>query len=392
MSSPPIQSNNNTSQSPNFLSTVTAIAVPPKKRAPENTRLLLTYPQCQTTKEQVVQNLTVALPDRVRFYVVAEETHESGDPHLHVLLGLKGRMLLSSQTNHNLLDKLVTSDHHPEGKHGNYQTVRSLKKVMEYVTKEGRYLASGIDVTETLRETEKEKKRKEREEIVGNLMNGMSPSEVMEQYTTFYFVQRKRIQEFAQDVQLLKLSSKKLEKVVTISSLETTTSSSISGLISWLNENVLESNRKTRAPRQKQLWLHGPPRLGKSRMINQLSKYLRIYEIPTEDWYDQYRDDAYDLAVMDEFTGQKPIWWLNRWLDGNQFHLKQRNAPGTLKLFNIPTIIVSNYHPEAVFTSTKITGSLQGLMDRLDIIYIEETFEIKIETEKENENVVIDLT
>lgn len=129
-------------------------------------------------------------------------------------------------------------------------------------------------------------------------------------------------------------------------------------------------------------------------MISTLSKFLRIYEIPTEDWYDQYKDDAYDLAILDEFTGQKPIWWLNRWLDGNMFHLKQRNQPGVNKMFNIPTIIVSNYHPDAIFTSTKVTGSLAGLLDRLEIVYVDDPFEIivEIEKEKEKEENVIDLT
>nr|UOF79007.1 rep protein [Cressdnaviricota sp.] len=408
----PIQSELNMSQLPNS-SAQTATAVQqneiPKEltgaTAPMSltrvqvTRLFLTYPQCQTPKETVEQNLknfTKEFNVAVRFYVIAEEIHENGDPHLHLAVGFEDKMRLSSKTLHSALDKLVLSDRHPEGKHGNYQTIKSLSKVLAYVTKKGKFLIKGVELPKFNNNSQfsKELKRKEMEEVVELLVSGATPSQVMDQYTTFYFAQRKRITEFAQDVQLLKLSTKKLDKVVHIKTTETTMNISTSGLISWLNGNVLESNRKTRQPRQKQLWLHGPPRIGKSRMISTLSKFLRIYEIPTEDWYDQYKDDAYDLAILDEFTGQKPIWWLNRWLDGNMFHLKQRNQPGVNKMFNIPTIIVSNYHPDAIFTSTKVTGSLAGLLDRLEIVYVDDPFEIivEIEKEKEKEENVIDLT
>lgn len=82
---------------------------------------------------------------------------------------------------------------------------------------------------------------------------------------------------------------------------------------------------------------------------------------------------------MDEFTGQKPVWFLNRWLDGNNFHLKQRNSPGTNKQFNIPTIIISNYHPEDIFKAAKTTGSVAGLVDRLEIIYVDQEFTIEFQ-------------
>lgn len=357
----------------------------------QGTRLLLTYPQCQTPKERVLQNLEhlkMELDVAVRFYVIAEETHENGDLHLHVLLGLGDRMRLSAKRVHSALDKLVISEAHPEGKHGNYQTVKSLPKALVYVCKEKRYLINGIEPPKDS-ESEREAKRKRTEEVVQQLWSGAPPSQVMEQYTTFYFAQRKKILEFAQDVRLRNLSLEKLDPVVNMKIKSPTNRNySVCSLMQWLKSNIVDGVRKKRAPRQKQLWLHGPPRIGKSRLLSLLSQRLRIYEIPTEDWYDQYQDDAYDLAILDEFTGQKPIWWLNRWLDGNSFHLKQRNSPGTNKKFNIPTIIVSNYHPESVFTSTKTTGSIQGLIDRLDIVYIEEPFELEYADEQDERSEV----
>ena len=273
------QSNENTSQLPNYSTQIQTPGATAPNQPNQNhqldqgatapliqtdnrnqvTRLYLTYPQCQTPKERVMsnlKNLSDSLKKVVKYYVIAEETHESGDPHLHVVLGFEDRMRLSSKTLHNALDKLVQSDHHPEGKHGNYQIIRSLPRVLRYVTKDKKYLIHGIQAPNP-NQDEKTRKRKEMEEVVQTLWEGTTPSQVMEQYTTFYFAQRKKITEFAQDVQLRNLSIKKLEPIVNIQI--TSHSLSTSSLTSWLKANIMEETRNKREPRQKQLWLHGPP-------------------------------------------------------------------------------------------------------------------------------------
>lgn len=67
-------------------------------------------------------------------YVVAEEVHKNGDPHLHVWLKLKNAV---NTRNCKFADI--------GGYHGNYQGVRSNKCVIKYCTKAENYIAS-IDV------------------------------------------------------------------------------------------------------------------------------------------------------------------------------------------------------------------------------------------------------
>ena len=79
----------------------------------------------------------------------------------------------------------------------------------------------------------------------------------------------------------------------------------------WLNDNL----GKPRKFKQPQLFISGPKNMGKTTLIEQLREYFNIYDIPlNEDFYDFYADNRYDLAVIDEFKGQKPIQWLNLFL------------------------------------------------------------------------------
>jgi len=110
-------------------------------------------------------------------------------------------------------------------------------------------------------------------------------------------------------------------------------------LIKWLALNI----RAPRQPRQLQLWLWGPPGIGKSRLVGQLRTMLRIYDMPKdEEYYDHYDDGSYDLVVVDEFKHQKRIQFLNAWADGQPLALKQKGSQ-TVKYSNLPLIILSNY-------------------------------------------------
>ena len=46
-------------------------------------KFLLTYPQCPTPKTEVVERIRDQHPDCIG-YIVAEEVHADGTPHLHV--------------------------------------------------------------------------------------------------------------------------------------------------------------------------------------------------------------------------------------------------------------------------------------------------------------------
>jgi len=127
--------------------------------------------------------------------------------------------------------------------------------------------------------------------------------------------------------------------------------------------------------------LSGPPLIGKTTLLMQLSRFLRIYNIPMdEDYYDDWDDGSYDLAVMDEYKGNKPVQWLNRWLDGSMMPLKKKGSQ-YLKRANVATLILSNFTLEecyraAMERSAHFLVGLEALRTRLICIHLSEPFNL----------------
>lgn len=141
---------------------------------------------------------------------------------------------------------------------------------------------------------------------------------------------------------------------------------SIQQLLEWVNSNVCQS----RPFRSRQLYIWGPPAVGKTTFLRLLEKSLRIYYMPTdENFYDMYDDDDYDLIVIDEFKGQKTIQDLNRWLDGQNMSIRQKGRQ-CMKLKNLPVIIVSNFPPHIVYRNKFEKGELEPFTSRVVVVEI----------------------
>lgn len=107
-----------------------------------------------------------------------------------------------------------------------------------------------------------------------------------------------------------------------------------------------------------------------------LAKRLSVYYIPHEDFYDSYDDEAYDLAVLDEFGGQKTPTWLNMWLDGQPMPLRKKGSQ-CMKYNNLPTIICSNSDLFDCYNAVR-QERLDALAERLTIIYCDHFLDIQL--------------
>jgi len=108
-------------------------------------------------------------------------------------------------------------------------------------------------------------------------------------------------------------------------------------IVEWLNLNLLQ----VRAFSQKQLWIWGPTSHGKTTLKNDLEQCLRIYTVPNEDFYDEYKDSLYDVIIFDEFVGDKKITWMNNLCDGSTISLRQKGHQ-IMKRDKKPVIVLSN--------------------------------------------------
>jgi len=93
--------------------------------------LFLTYPKCDLEPEEALSLLRPELD--FEDYVIAQEMHADGTPHLHVWLQARGKKKFNIR-DATKLDLL----HH----HGNYQAARSVSAIVKYVTKEGKWISN----------------------------------------------------------------------------------------------------------------------------------------------------------------------------------------------------------------------------------------------------------
>lgn len=102
----------------------------------------LTYPHCVLEKEEALAQLKVAFKANVIAYVVAREMHSDGEtPHLHVYLKFDKKVNL----NGNMTRFDLMNNETEEIYHGNYQTARSAKSVIEYCQKDGDFIADNVN-------------------------------------------------------------------------------------------------------------------------------------------------------------------------------------------------------------------------------------------------------
>jgi len=139
--------------------------------------------------------------------------------------------------------------------------------------------------------------------------------------------------------------------------------------MTWLNLNIKEP----RDFRQTQLYIYGPPKMGKSTLIRNLNNYLSIYYVPRDDgeFCDEYEDGIYDLIVLDEFTNKKTMQWMNQLLDGQTCYLKKKGGQ-ILKKDNLPVIILSNFSLEQNYPRLNESGMLEPrFISRLKIVNVQ---------------------
>lgn len=317
----------------------------------------LTFPQCSLLPQQAVENLLAMFPP-LEWYVISQELHQDGNPHLH--LALSFRETFSSRDMH-VFDKICNQ-------HGNYQAMKNVRAWVAYVTKKGEFIAHGIDPVALAQH-----KSSKFNEIAKLVQEGKTIQEINHMEPGFVLHHKRKIEEYVSWIgrRKEKENKKKWISFSTADIQDLNTQSEMS-IAAWLNLNI----REPREFRQLQLYVYGPARTGKSSLVQKLEEYLNVYHIPRdEEFYDDYEDGIYDLAVLDEFTNSKTMQWMNQWLDG-QVHYLRKKGGQILKRQNIPTIVFSNYTLEQNYHKLADAGKLEPLLTRFKIVEVTEFISI----------------
>lgn len=256
-----------------------------------------TWPKCEMKKEDALIVLkTNGLPEIVE-YVIAEEEHSDGTPHLHAFLKFE-RKIRFSQCKFDLL-----------GYHGNYQPAKSWLAVKKYVKKDGNYI-SNIDVDSAM--MKKSKNLKERNALLLN----KDPKSLIDDG----------------DISLLMLphylKAKRMYEMV---------------------------EKPPKHMPRKCYWIWGPPRVGKSYVVREL--FDDVYEKPQNKWWDNYCNE--DIVLIDDMDkhGECLGHLLKIWADNYRFLAETKG--GTVYPVYSMLIVTSNYEIDKIFNDEEIRDAIK---------------------------------
>jgi len=346
---------------------------------------LLTYPQCVLSKARALEILLELYSDIERA-VVAFETHADGSPHLHIWCQFKTTKNFTSPFTFDLVDLVNAgmATAYSRQNHGNYQVCRSPKKCLEYAMKDGDVLVHPSD-WDPKEFVGKNAKKGTATVVAEGLRDGdMTFADVAAQFPAFAMVQNRKIREWEAEWSRLRRFKELPGPLALVShiraAMESTDLKSAvdlnvgsASIVEWLLMNFGSSRRF----RQKQLYLWGPPGIGKSRLIGRLRTFVALYEVPRNiDYYDLYQDGAYHGAFLDEFKGQKTVQFLNTFLDGNVFTMNKKGHY-VEKTDNLPVIVCSNLELRTVYSLKCQKGEVDNaevdsLCDRFIQVHVTE--------------------
>lgn len=301
----------------------------------------------------------------IEWAVVGHELHKDGASHLHACIKLNIKI---NWRGFKILDSIT-------GKHGNYQAAKALKKCLGYCVKDNDFVSYKIDVPKYLAAA---KMNKSTTIAVKLRDENMTLAELMEDDPGFVLMHQPKIVNFIALRDHLEVPDLAPWIKPNMKDFNTPSDRSIA---KWLRKHI--KPRKPRRMKSPQLWIWGESNIGKTTLLANLEKYLRVFLVPLEDWMDGWTDAHFDLAILDEFTGQKTIGWLNRFSDGSHQTFKRRHRAPVNKYQNIPMIICANMDPQDVYHNCK-TVQIDALLNRFSVVHCESKINVLFDADDES--------
>lgn len=95
----------------------------------QSTQFLLTYPHCNIKKEDALKFISEIVP--IHKYVICEEKHENGEPHIHAYIKTTKTIDAKSEKYFDI-----------NGFHGQYEKCRNFHAVRNYCKQDGNYITN----------------------------------------------------------------------------------------------------------------------------------------------------------------------------------------------------------------------------------------------------------
>lgn len=283
----------------------------------------LTYPQCPADAQSVLDDLKDSLanqkkPISILEYVICEEQHKDGSPHLHAFLKVDRRIHFKK----NLFDIIFEGETY----HGNYQVAKSYMAVKKYVMKGPKYITNlNLKNLETKSGPKK----------IGPKELEMDPLEALEKgiiggLQLVNFVKN-------QNMYMLLKNKREAEKIKNFFDL----------------------------PKKRHRWIYGPSNTGKTTGLRALIAMdpQNWFQIPPNNDWAGYKSQRY--LYMDEYKGKLTIQELNTICDGGA-KVNVKNSTTILR-YDVTVYIISNYSIAECYSKAD-SGILDTLYNRFNEI------------------------
>lgn len=271
----------------------------------------LTYPKCPLGKQDALNLLNET--GKIVEYVVAQELHADGEPHLHCFVKYERKVTFSAK-------KWDLGEYH-----GNYQVAKSWKAVAAYCKKDGDYIAN-INVENA--------KNKQAKGITKEHLE-MDPLDLIESEV----LKPMQLVNFVRNQQMYELLKRKRERLV-------------------LSGDYPKDKKR-------HVWLFGQSNTGKTTRLKAIIEdvgYDNCFQMPYNNDWNGYRGER--VLYADEYKGQLTAQDLNRICDGDA---KVNTKGGSTQLHPCPQVLIcSNFDIRQCYSKVP-DNILESLENRFNL-------------------------
>lgn len=302
----------------------------------------------------------LAFLPKMEYYICCQENHEDGGIHYHLVLVFAEKYYTRDPRSFDWMFE----------KHGDIKPIKpgtkNLERAVAYVKKDDNYVEDGVAPIAPPKEATMVR-------ISKLILSGKSFEEIeVEMHSAMIMHDMKVMRSIARfeqvAVPLLPWVPPVYSQGLQFGSPQ---EESVFRIKVWLAENIRQP-RDFRAPH---LWIWGSGKIGKTRLMSQLSTMLKVFDAPSEgkEWLTGY-NDSYDLVVFDDYNHSKSVTFLKQLLQAYPMKVGQKGFGPYHKRKNMPFLFTSNKDPVSAycFVSAADPAHFIPLLERLTVVNVTE--------------------
>lgn len=294
--------------------------------------------------------------------IVATEKHADGGNHIHIFVEFSKKIDIKNPRYFDLVCP---------GHHGNIGTVRYLSKTLRYITKDGDYRLFGY--SEAHLKILLEGASSTMAELACAIQSTENFTDIALLYPAKFITHHRGMRALHNMYAYAKATAttpftydRELPPPVGFEQLHT-----------WLVDNFF-APAGAKPLRSRQLFLHGPTKMGKTRLYAFIARHYRGYLISKDEKYmDDYSDHAFDYMIMDEMTSGHKVEWWNSLLGGEPLVFPYKGGQ-IRKRKNMPVLLAANSPLDKIYRNVATFYPLrfEAFLTRLLVLDLGESGEI----------------